>query len=213
VSGVFAEHLQASRPTLSVHRQPARVVAAASWWIEDRSGQGFYWGCARGDGVTAEGVNLELPPPLRGTRLTSDLREALAAALRAAGATSLAFDAGQDGAVLWARRLPGVTWDRERMIVELPAMIDSAVAQWPCEDDVHALLTHLRQACALPLGTPLSTLSETARWRLLTGTVGPGYFTRVVAPGAHTVTYRGFTLGLGEYVLTQREGWRGVDRL
>lgn len=216
LSEEFAGALRSRRPDLRVRQMPTPVpIAAVNWLIEQPSSNlRFTWGCVRVDERTVEGLNIEVPPALRGKGLTSVLRECLAEALRLHGVASVVFDAGQDGAIVWARTLPDVTWDRSRMIDALPKMIDEAVATWPTTVDADLLLSELSRTSGLSLvrGPRLATRSLSDRAALVEQTVGPNYFCSAVA-GKTTVAYRGFEVGIGEFTLTRNEGWRGLLRL
>ena len=212
----FTAELRCRRPELVVLPQAnsLRQTAAAVWLIKDEgTGLMFSYGCARLDDVTAEGLNVELPVCLRGRGIVADLRESVGASLKSVGIERLVFDAGQDGAVVWARRLPQIRWDRRSMTERLPAMIEDAAAVWSSPSDVEKLLAALCQVSGFAVGaltsSGLSELSERERERLVAGTRGPHWFVGVPS-GDAVVRHRRFDVGLGEYVLTRREHWRGV---
>lgn len=217
VTTVFANELGSRRPNLTVipQRRSSRV-AAADWRIEDSaSGEWFSYGCVTSDGSDVEALNVEIPPQLRRQGLATDLRHSLVAALTAAKADRLVFDAGQDGAIIWARTLPNIEW-APTMTSKLPEMIADAVEHWPNTQDVSAMTAALAQRCDLddisPSANALRNLDQSERQSLVSGTHGPRWFVDIDI-GTTTVQHRDFKLGLSEYVLTRRDHWRGALRL
>lgn len=171
LSDEFAVALRSRRPDLCVLQMSTpRSVAAVNWLIEQPSSNlRFTWGCVRVDDQTVEGLNIEVPPALRGAGLASVLRECLAAALRLQGIASVVFDAGQDGCIVWARTLADVTWDHPHMVDALPKMIDEAIETWPTTVESDCLLSELSRTSGLNLdrGLRLSTLSPGERAALV----------------------------------------------
>jgi hypothetical protein len=153
----------------------------------------FLWGAVVEDRDEIVPLNLEVPTALRGRRVASQLNGALASAARRVGLRRLRFDAGQMGAVLWARQLPHVRWDHETMSSRLPVMLAVALARWPHPTECEAL----------------TALVHPLERSLVEHTGGPYWFVACGA-GVETVPYDGLRVTLGEYVLTREGGWRGV---